>query len=235
MLARLAVGFFWAALSTPFLAFAVVALRSVNSISVISLIMGIAACVAVAIIWGRLIVAFGQMLSERQMTRWPIQLRPAQPRDLPDILEIEEASFVHAGERFERGRIAFLLKNPRLRVWVADDSSRVVGWTAGFSWQRGRQPWGRVYALAVHPLARGQRVGQQLLARMVDILHQEGGRRIFLEVAVDNSPAIKLYERFGFVACRQLENYYGPGRAAQRMELKHPLPAAISPSPAASP
>jgi ribosomal protein S18 acetylase RimI-like enzyme len=235
MLARMAFGFFWAALSMPFLVFAVFELRSGNSIAVISLILGIAACVPVGMIWGRLIFASVHMLSESQMTRSPIQLRPAQPRDLLDILEIEEASFLHAGERFERSRVAFLLKNPRLRVWVADDSSRVVGWTAGFSWHRGVVPWGRVYALAVHPLARGQRVGQQLLGRMIDILRQEGGRRIFLEVAVDNSPAIKLYERFGFVACRRLENYYGPGRAAQRMELKHPRAAAISPSPAASP
>jgi ribosomal protein S18 acetylase RimI-like enzyme len=138
-------------------------------------------------------------------------LRRASIADLPGIAEVEQLSFVHAGERFSE--------------------SRVLGWTAGLVWLRGREPWGRIYALAVHPHARGKRLGPRLLNQMIQSLRDRGARRIFLEVKVDNDLAIRLYQAVGFRPCRLLNHYYGPDLHAQRMAL----PAAMEPSPAASP
>jgi ribosomal-protein-alanine N-acetyltransferase len=149
----------------------------------------------------------------------PIRLRPATPADLPGITVVEELSFVHAGERFSQRRLRNLLTNPRATVTVANDGSRVLGWAAGLIWTRG-QPWGRVYALAVHPDARGNRLGPQLLHDMIHALRGRGSGRIFLEVRPDNVPAVRLYEKTGFVTCRVLENYYGHGIPAQRMVLE---------------
>jgi ribosomal-protein-alanine N-acetyltransferase len=109
--------------------------------------------------------------------------------------------------------------------------SRVLGWAAGLVWLRGREPWGRIYALAVHPQSRGKRLGPRLLNDMIQSLRARGAGRIFLEVRVDNHPAIRLYQSVGFQPCRLLVNYYGPNLPAQRMAL--PVPTA--PSPAASP
>jgi [ribosomal protein S18]-alanine N-acetyltransferase len=166
-------------------------------------------------------------------------LRPATPNDLPGIAEIERLSFIHAGERFTDRRVRFLIENPRSIVTVAAEAGdapteagdtspespgasrpdRPLGWAAGYVWLRGAEPWGRIYALAVHPEARGQRLGQRLLEEMIQSLRARGAGRIFLEVRTDNHAAIALYERFGFAACRTLHNYYGHNLDAQRMAL----------------
>ena len=60
---------------------------------------------------------------------------------------------------------------------------------------------------------------RRLMAHMIDNLRRLGARRIFLEVRPDNHAAVRLYEKFGFVPCRRLENYYGHGHPALRMLL----------------
>jgi ribosomal-protein-alanine N-acetyltransferase len=146
-------------------------------------------------------------------------LRPAILSDLPGITEVEHLSFVHAGERFTQKRVHYLIINPRSIVTVAVAGDRVSGWAAGLVWLRGREPWGRIYALAVHPESRGQRLGPRLLDGMIQSLRNRGAGRIFLEVRVDNRSAIRLYQSVGFQTCRLLHNYYGPDLPAQRMAL----------------
>jgi ribosomal-protein-alanine N-acetyltransferase len=148
-----------------------------------------------------------------------IILRRAVASDLAGILEVEQLSFVHAGERFDRDRIKYLIINPRSIVTVVMRDQQLLGWAAGIVWLRGREPWGRVYALAVHPLARGQRLGLRLLTDMIDSLRARGAGRTFLEVRVDNDAAIRLYESVGFRTCRMLANYYGVNVGGQRMAL----------------
>jgi ribosomal-protein-alanine N-acetyltransferase len=146
-------------------------------------------------------------------------LRQATPADLAGIIEVESLSFVHAGERFTPKRVAYLLINPRCLVNIAANENKVLGWAAGLVWTRGKMPWGRVYALAVHPDARGQRLGQRLLHDMIDQLRSRGGAKIFLEVRSDNLTAVRLYEKAGFVMCKPLPNYYGVGIDGVRMVL----------------
>jgi ribosomal-protein-alanine N-acetyltransferase len=148
-----------------------------------------------------------------------VLLRPAILSDLPGITEVEHLSFVHAGERFTQERVHYLIINPRSIATVAVAEDRVLGWAAGLVWLRGREPWGRIYALVVHPRSRGQRLGPQLLDDMIQSLRTRGAGRIFLEVRTDNHAAIRLYESVGFASCRVLHNYYGPNLPAQRMEL----------------
>jgi len=148
-----------------------------------------------------------------------ILLRPATLSDLAGVIEVEQLSFVHAGERFSQRRVRYLIVNPRSIVKVAVQGDGVLAWSAGLVWLRGQKPWGRIYALAVHPQARGKRLGPRLLNDMVASLRKRGAERVFLEVRVDNRSAIKLYEAAGFRVCRVLQNYYGPNLPAQRMEL----------------
>jgi ribosomal-protein-alanine N-acetyltransferase len=144
-------------------------------------------------------------------------LRKAMPGDVDAIIEIERVSFVHAGERFGESRVRYLIGSARAMVSVAEVHGRAAGWIAGFVWKRGKEPWGRIYAVAVHPDARGRGLAGQLMRSMIEALIQGGSRKIFLEVRPDNTTAIRLYERFGFVCCRVLPNYYGQGVPAQRM------------------
>jgi ribosomal-protein-alanine N-acetyltransferase len=148
-----------------------------------------------------------------------ILLRKAILADSLGITEVENLSFVHAGERFSPRRVGYLIVNPRSTVTVAAAGPRILGWAAGLVWSQGPHPWGRIYALAVHPDARGKRLGQRLLLDMIAALRRRGSGRIFLEVRQDNASAIRLYEANGFAPCRLLPNYYGHAIAALRMEL----------------
>lgn len=148
-----------------------------------------------------------------------VVLRGAAPVDVKAIDAIEGLSFVHAGERFGDRRVQYLVGSRRAIVTVAEVDGRVLGWVAGFAWLRGREPWGRVYALAVHPDSRGRKLGPLLMHQMIDALRRRGAGRIFLEVRPDNHVAVRLYEKLGFVKCQFLDHYYGPGKPAQRMAL----------------
>jgi ribosomal protein S18 acetylase RimI-like enzyme len=153
----------------------------------------------------------------RPSPRSSLHIRIASPADLGAIEAIEQSSFDHAAERFEAKRIHRLIHSKRSITLVAEMHGKIVGWAAGFRWDRGVEPWGRIYALAVAPAGRGRGVGAQLLREMIDRFCQGGPRRLFLEVRPDNHAALRLYRRFGFVPCRTLPNFYARGRSAERM------------------
>ena len=146
-----------------------------------------------------------------------IELRSAVPADIPAILDIEHHSFVHAGERFGQPRLEYLVSTPRVLVSVAQTDSTIHAWCAAFAWTRTQTPWGRIYALAVHPNSRGRRLGPRLMDHMIAELKSRGAATLFLEVRPDNHPAIALYTKLGFTTCRELPNYYGHNLPAIRM------------------
>jgi ribosomal protein S18 acetylase RimI-like enzyme len=144
-------------------------------------------------------------------------LRRATLADIPAIIDIEQSSFVHAGERFGQPRLEYLVGSPRLMVTVAENDATILAWSAAFTWTRTKTPWGRIYAIAVHPQSRGQRLGPQLMEHMIDSLKSRGAAILFLEVRPDNHAAINLYKKYGFTTCRELANYYGHNLPAIRM------------------
>jgi ribosomal protein S18 acetylase RimI-like enzyme len=157
----------------------------------------------------------------------PILLRPAVEADIPAIAALELESFPHPEERFALTRVRYLTAAPRILSTVAIENGRLIGWVAGFTWLRGKTPWGRVYAVAVDPHARGKKLGRRLMHDMIAALEARGAEKIFLEVRPDNQIARRLYESLGFADCRPLPDFYAPGFPALRM-------VRVS-SPAASP
>lgn len=152
----------------------------------------------------------------------PIHIRPALTTDVPAILQIEQLSFIHTSEQFGSRKINYLIQSPRVITAVAERQGVVMGWAAGHTWIRSPQPWGRVYALAVHPDSRGMKLGPKLLLHLIHALRQRGAGPIFLEVRADNHPAINLYEKYGFTPCATLEHYYARNLTAIRMRLATP-------------
>ena len=145
--------------------------------------------------------------------------RAATDADIAAIVEIEAAGFSNDAERFSARKIRSLLRSPRTNVLVAELHGKVTGWIAGFVVTRNPRPWGRIYALAVHPTVRGLRLGKTLARKMIEILRSRGARVIVLEVREGNDKAESLYRSLGFQPCRQLPDYYGPGLHARRMVL----------------
>ena len=69
-----------------------------------------------------------------------------------------------------------------------------------------------VITLAVHPGGPRQGVGQGLLRAAMEGAREMGGTVMFLEVAVENDTARRLYTRMGFAEVGRRRNYY-PGGA----------------------
>lgn len=149
----------------------------------------------------------------------PICLRPATIRDIEAILELEMLGFARFEERFNRRQVQYLIANPRAVVVVAVSNSRVLGWAAGLIRRYRKSDSGRIYAVAVHPDARGRGIGRKLMCHILHSLTLLGAKRIFLEVNVENQAAINLYHKLGFVDQGNLIDYYGPGHHGLRMML----------------
>jgi [ribosomal protein S18]-alanine N-acetyltransferase len=72
-----------------------------------------------------------------------------------------------------------------------------------------------VLTLAVSPHVRRHGVGRQLMDGMIADLREKGGLRILLEVADSNTPALRLYERCGFVQIDRRQGYYRTSKGAE--------------------
>jgi GNAT superfamily N-acetyltransferase len=81
---------------------------------------------------------------------------------------------------------------PQIRVAERD------GAMVGFCSWRAYGPLAHVVQLAVDPVRRGQRIGEQLLLHVRELALAAGCTRWYLNVKRDNLSAIKLYERVGF-------------------------------------
>lgn len=104
-------------------------------------------------------------------------------------------------------------------VAVADDGTKI-----GFAnlARDGSDGW--VGGVGVVPAHRGSGVGEALMRRLHDAARGLGLERVWLEVIMENEPALRLYEKLGYERVRELEvwslreivaqsNYLLPARA----------------------
>ena len=85
----------------------------------------------------------------------------------------------------------------------------------------------QVMTIGVALCEQGAGIGAALLAALLARARELGARAMLLEVRVDNSPALALYERFGFVRMGRRRGYYQPQNVdawTMRCELSDPVP-----------
>ncbi len=100
---------------------------------------------------------------------------------------------------------AYLADAARTPAYVACDARRRI---AGFAMLRLAGDEAELMTIAVDPKWRGKGVGRALLeAGLADLL-MSAARRLFLEVAADNAPALALYRRQGFAEIGRRNGYY---------------------------
>ncbi|CAN5183044.1 GNAT family N-acetyltransferase [soil metagenome] len=112
---------------------------------------------------------------------------------------------VHA-QGFERGwssgEIAALLDQPGVIGLAVGDPA------AGFILIRTVVDEAEILTLAVDPARRGQGLGGALTDAALELARAEGVASIFLEVAADNTAAIRIYERLAFTNSGVRRGYY---------------------------
>lgn len=73
--------------------------------------------------------------------------------------------------------------------------------------------------LAVSSSHRGRGVASQLVKEAIEAMRERNADEVVLETEESNVPAMKLYERLGFVRSKKLHRYYLNGNSAYRLVL----------------
>ena len=128
------------------------------------------------------------------------------PRDMPEILQIEQENFEFSWVEEDFTRCL----DHDCKGMVAEHEGKVVGLMV-FKLQRNRI---HLINFAVAKVAQGFGIGKQMLEKLISILSQQHRRRIMLEVRESNVPAQLFFQNFrgkgmpGFRAIDVLHKFY---------------------------
>jgi len=130
------------------------------------------------------------------------------------LLSIERSCF--RKERFYQPYIESLLSSPDVDSIVGEVKGVVVA-SSMIMHDAGTRK-SHLLSLATLPSHQGRGYSKLMLARVEELARARGSSLIFLEVRVGNSPALRLYQRNGYLAKQLLPGFFGPREDAWLME-----------------
>lgn len=131
-------------------------------------------------------------------------------RDLPGVWALEKACFGRDAWGVIELGIALVSPNVRLK---AAESERMVGLVVGEPHPHEGYAW--IATIGVHPEFQRRGIGHRLLAEAEARLTAP---LLKLTVRQSNTPAIALYQKFGYASVSRWERYYSDGEAGIVME-----------------
>lgn len=134
-----------------------------------------------------------------------------------DLLALEEASF--PTDRISRRNLRRLLQSPSAYCVGAYLDGELAGSMVVLF--RRNSVSARIYSIAVAGHFRGMGIGRRMMVKAEREVMARGCVRMRLEVRMDNTTAIRLYESLGFVDTQVIPGYYEDGAHAfvMRKEL----------------
>ncbi len=144
------------------------------------------------------------------------QVRTAVQGDLPQLLALEERCFM--GDRLSRRSFRYFLQAERNCFLVVERAGECIGYILVLLHQGTHLA--RVYSLAIDPVLRGQGLAQGLLEQAEQECAAAGRISMRLEVRQDNAAAIRLYERLGYRAFGEYQDYYEDHTTALRLQKR---------------
>ncbi|MFT6143293.1 MAG: ribosomal-protein-alanine acetyltransferase [Myxococcota bacterium] len=137
-----------------------------------------------------------------------VDVRDACEDDAPTIAATEAAAASHPW------RLHQIIASLR-----ADSSLAIVSGTHAHVLMSVAGPSADVLTVAVHPTHQRRGIAHQLLSTVHDRLRDIGTLEVFLEVRTDNTQALRLYERLGYLIVGKRKRYYDDGCDAAVMRL----------------
>ena len=127
-------------------------------------------------------------------------LRPMQPADLAQVLQIEQASY-----RYPWSRKIFedCLANAYY-CWVLEQDTEIQAYTI---WSLALDE-AHVLNLCVSVVKRRQGLGRDLLQKLCAYAYKKGARSLFLELRPSNQAAFRVYQNAGFCEVGLRKAYY---------------------------
>jgi ribosomal protein S18 acetylase RimI-like enzyme len=156
----------------------------------------------------------GAGTSSEQAPAPGIVFRTASMTDLEALLQLESACF--ATDRLSRRSFQRWIKAPHAHLLVAENGADLLAY--GLVWCHRGTRLARLYSLAVAPGSRGLGLATDILAGLEAEAARRGRLFLRLEVAVNNTAAIALYERAGYRAFGAYRHYYEDDGDALRMQ-----------------
>ena len=147
-----------------------------------------------------------------------ITYRQANAFDLPVFVSLDKELFPYSPWSASQYKEEF--SSPTRHFVVAIDAEQnIIGYAGVFA------PGGAeadVLTVGVIPAQRGKGIARQLMAMITDWATAQGSIAMMLEVKVDNSEAIGLYESLGYSKLNIRKDYFGSGLNALVMRLDLP-------------
>lgn len=97
------------------------------------------------------------------------------------------------------------LETPGVFGFIGENET---GEPVGFGLFRASGDEGEVITIATRPSHRGQGIAKALMQNAMAKAQMSGVVEMFLEVAVDNAAALRLYQRLGFEDAGRRKDYY---------------------------
>jgi len=134
-----------------------------------------------------------------------VSLAPAGPGHAAVISALHGICFGSTVETpWDEAAIAGLLAMPGAFAFVAHRHESPMG----FVLARQAADEAEIITIGTHPAARRQGVAGALLDQTIQAATKDGARRIFLEVAADNTAALAFYKVRKFNVCGCRKGYY---------------------------
>lgn len=145
-----------------------------------------------------------------------ITYRQAHAFDLPVFVSLDRELFPYSPWSASQYKEEF--SSPTRHFVVAvDESDSIIGYAGVFA------PGGTeadILTVGVVPEHRGQGIAKILMAMITDWATAQKSTAMMLEVKVDNTDAIGLYQTLGYTQLNIRKDYFGPGLDAQVMRLE---------------
>lgn len=126
--------------------------------------------------------------------------RPMQPADLDAIMAIEPVIYPYP---WSRGNFSDSLAAGH-SCWVLEQNRNIVGYAVLML----VLDEAHLLNISIAADHQGHGLGRALLSHVQDTARQYGAQQMFLEVRPSNTPALRLYEGFGFNEMAIRRGYY---------------------------
>lgn len=148
------------------------------------------------------------MTAESLEQHRPIEIRPANARDISSLIEIERQSptTAHWTPQQYQYLLADDLALPERLALIAQEVATPA--ILGFLVARHLAPEWELENIVVAPEARKKGIGTRLLTEWLSRALETNSEAVFLEVRESNSGARQLYERLGFQESGRRTGYY---------------------------
>ena len=132
-----------------------------------------------------------------------LKILPMEKSQIEDVLKIEEQAY---GEHhWSKDSFYGELSNDLAHYYSAlDEDGKLIGYAG--SWRILDEA--HITTIAVKPEFMRKKVGETLLNKILRDCYENEVKYLTLEVRISNTPAIKLYEKYGFKSLGSRKGYY---------------------------